>query len=107
MTARGWDLLPNDLADRTAQILNRDAGGRSVLARDLELIEQRDRNATLCACPWHQSRYDATTGRVVVGPQAGSEKVPGLDTAFIQLTKLWPLRRAEVVERGGNVYVRT
>src|SRR5882757_7131910 len=58
-------------------------------------------------CPWHQSRYDATTGRMVVGPQAGFEKVPGLDTAFIQLTKLWPLRRAEVVERDGNVYVRT
>jgi len=33
--------------------------------------------------------------------------VPGLDTAFIQLTKLWPSRRAEVVERDGNVYVRT
>src|SRR5207244_12177409 len=44
-------------------------------------------------CPWHQSRYDATTGRMVVGPQAGFEKVPGLDSAFIQLTKLWPLRR--------------
>ena len=57
-------------------------------------------------CPWHQSRYDPATGRMVVGPQAGFEKVPGLDTAFIQLTKLWPLRRAEVVERDGNVYVR-
>jgi hypothetical protein len=39
-------------------------------------------------CPWHQSRYDPTTGRMVVGPRAGFEKVPGLDTAFIQLTKL-------------------
>jgi nitrite reductase/ring-hydroxylating ferredoxin subunit len=58
-------------------------------------------------CPWHRSRYDTTTGRMVVGPQAGFEKVPGLDTAFIQLTKLWRLRRAEVVERDGNVYVRT
>jgi hypothetical protein len=44
---------------------------------------------------------------MVVGPQAGFEKVPGLDTAFIQLTKLWPLRRAEVVEHDGKVYVRT
>ena len=26
-------------------------------------------------CPWHQSRYDVTTGRMVVGPQAGFEKV--------------------------------
>jgi nitrite reductase/ring-hydroxylating ferredoxin subunit len=57
-------------------------------------------------CPWHQSRYDPTTGRMVVGPQAGFEKVPGLDTAFIQLTKLWPLRRAEVVEHDGKVYLR-
>jgi nitrite reductase/ring-hydroxylating ferredoxin subunit len=57
-------------------------------------------------CPWHQSRYDPTTGRMVVGPQAGFEKVPGLDTAFIQLTMLCPLRRAEVVERGGKVHVR-
>ena len=37
----------------------------------------------------------------------GIRESAGLDTAFIQLTKLWPLRRAEVVERDGNVYVRT
>jgi nitrite reductase/ring-hydroxylating ferredoxin subunit len=56
-------------------------------------------------CPWHQSRNDPKTGRMVVGPQAGFEKVPGLDAAFIALTRVWPLRRAEVVERDGNVYV--
>jgi hypothetical protein len=32
---------------------------------------------------------------------------PGADTAFIQLTKLWPLRRAGVVERDGMVYVHS
>lgn len=58
-------------------------------------------------CPWHQARYDPATGRMVVGPQAGFERVPGLDAAFIALTKVWPLRRAEVVERDGKVYVRT
>ncbi len=57
-------------------------------------------------CPWHQARYDPKTGRMVVGPQRGFEKVPGLDTAFIQLTKVWPLRRVQVVERDGNVYLR-
>jgi len=57
-------------------------------------------------CPWHQARYAPATGRMVVGPQAGFEKVPGLDSAFIQLTTLWPLRRVEVVERDGRVYVR-
>ena len=56
-------------------------------------------------CPWHQSRYNPTTGRMVVGPQAGFQRIPGLDTAFILLTKVWPLRRAKVVERDGNVYV--
>jgi nitrite reductase/ring-hydroxylating ferredoxin subunit len=58
-------------------------------------------------CPWHQARYYPATGRMVVGPQAGFEKVPGLDFAFVALTKLWPLRRAEVVERDGKVYVRS
>jgi len=28
-------------------------------------------------CPWHQSRYDPATGRMVVGPQAG-EVVPAI-----------------------------
>jgi len=57
-------------------------------------------------CPWHHARYDPASGRMVVGPQGGFEKVPGLDAAFIQLTHAWPLRRAEVIERDGNVYVR-
>jgi len=65
-----------------------------------------DENGCL-VCPWHQARYAPATGRMAVGPQAGFEKVPGLDTAFIQLTKVWPLRRAEVVERDGRVYVRS
>jgi len=56
-------------------------------------------------CPWHRSSYDPASGRMIVGPQAGFEKVPGLDGAFIGLTKLWPLRRAAVVEREGKVYV--
>jgi nitrite reductase/ring-hydroxylating ferredoxin subunit len=58
-------------------------------------------------CPWHHARYDPANGRMTVGPQAGFEKVPGLDTSFIMLTKVWPLRRAEVIERDGNVYVRS
>jgi nitrite reductase/ring-hydroxylating ferredoxin subunit len=67
---------------------------------------QIDENGCL-VCPWHRARYDPTTGRMVVGPQAGFEKVPGLDTAFTGLTKIWPLRRVEVVERDGKVYVRS
>jgi len=58
-------------------------------------------------CPWHHARYEPANGRMVTGPQDGFEKVPGLDLAFVQLTRFWPLRRAEVVERDGNVYVRS
>jgi nitrite reductase/ring-hydroxylating ferredoxin subunit len=58
-------------------------------------------------CPWHRARYEPATGRMVVGPQAGFQKVPGLDTAFIALTRIWPLHRAEVIERDGKVYVRS
>jgi 3-phenylpropionate/trans-cinnamate dioxygenase ferredoxin component len=58
-------------------------------------------------CPWHQSAYEPATGRMVVGPQAGFEKVPGLDGAFKLLTRVWPLRRAKVVERDGKVYIRS
>jgi nitrite reductase/ring-hydroxylating ferredoxin subunit len=57
-------------------------------------------------CPWHQSAYDVSTGRMVRGPQRGFEKVPGLGAAFKALTRVLPLRRAEVVEREGCLYVR-
>jgi nitrite reductase/ring-hydroxylating ferredoxin subunit len=58
-------------------------------------------------CPWHRAEYDPASGRMVTGPQAGFEKVPGLGAAFKALTRVVPLRRAEVVERDGNVYVRS
>jgi nitrite reductase/ring-hydroxylating ferredoxin subunit len=58
-------------------------------------------------CPWHHAAYDPESGRMIVGPQAGFEKVPGLGTAFKTLTKVAPLRHAEVIERDGNVYVRS
>ena len=38
-------------------------------------------------CPWHGSAYDVTTGRMVRGPQGAYAKVPGLDAAYIGLTK--------------------
>ena len=92
-------------------VLNVDGERRAVSRRCRHLFAdlsngQIDADGCL-VCPWHQSRYDPATGRMVVGPQAGFEKVPGLDTAFILLTRAWPLRRAEVIERDGNVYVRS
>jgi 3-phenylpropionate/trans-cinnamate dioxygenase ferredoxin component len=56
-------------------------------------------------CPWHQAKYDVTTGRMVRGPQGVFAKVPGLGPMFMALTKVLPLGRAQVVEREGRVIV--
>jgi nitrite reductase/ring-hydroxylating ferredoxin subunit len=57
-------------------------------------------------CPWHGSRYDTKTGRMVRGPQGVFAKVPGLGGAFKALTYVLPLRRGTVTQRDGDVYVR-
>ncbi len=56
-------------------------------------------------CPWHGSRYDVRTGRMVRGPQGVFAKIPGLGTAYKVLTLVLPLGRARVVERDGTIYV--
>jgi len=56
-------------------------------------------------CPWHQSAYDPTTGRMVVGPQGIFAKVPGLGLFFKTLTRVAPLGRRRVIERDGRVLV--
>jgi 3-phenylpropionate/trans-cinnamate dioxygenase ferredoxin component len=56
-------------------------------------------------CPWHASKYDVKTGRMLRGPQGIFAKIPGLDAAYIALTKVLPLRRGKVVERDGDIYV--
>jgi 3-phenylpropionate/trans-cinnamate dioxygenase ferredoxin component len=58
-------------------------------------------------CPWHHARYDPHNGRMLVGPQGNFARVPGLDAFYIALTKVLPLRRAEVTERDGDVFVRS
>ena len=57
-------------------------------------------------CPWHQSKYDVHTGRMVRGPQGIYAKVPGLGAVFQALTRVLPLGRGEVTERAGDLYVR-
>ena len=57
-------------------------------------------------CPWHQSAYDVHTGRMVRGPQGAFAKVPGLDAAYRALTRVLPLRRGQVLERNGRLFVR-
>ena len=56
-------------------------------------------------CPWHGSKYDVQTGRMVRGPQGIFAKIPGLGLAFRALTLVLPLGRGTVVERDDTLYV--
>jgi nitrite reductase/ring-hydroxylating ferredoxin subunit len=63
-----------------------------------------DENGCL-VCPWHQSAYDVSTGRMVRGPQGVFAKIPGLGAGFKALTRVLPLRRRTVEQRGGELYL--
>ena len=63
-----------------------------------------DANGCL-VCPWHQSAYDVTTGRMVRGPQGIYAKVPGLGATFKALTAVLPLRRGKVTQRENDLYL--
>jgi 3-phenylpropionate/trans-cinnamate dioxygenase ferredoxin component len=56
-------------------------------------------------CPWHGSKYDVKTGRMVSGPRGVYAKIPGLDPALMAMTKVVPLRRGTVEVRDGTVFV--
>ena len=56
-------------------------------------------------CPWHQAKYDVKTGRMTRGPQGVFAKIPGLDAAYLALTKAWPLRRGTVTVDGDELQV--
>lgn len=56
-------------------------------------------------CPWHQAKYDVSTGHMVGGPQGVFAKIPGLGAMFKTLTKVLPLGRGRVEVRDGDVYV--
>ena len=56
-------------------------------------------------CPWHGSKYDVKTGRMVLGPQGVFAKIPGLGVAFKMMTRVLPLRRGRVVRRDEVIYV--
>ena len=56
-------------------------------------------------CPWHQSAYDVSNGRMVRGPQGVFAKIPGLGAMFKALTRVVPLRTGRVTERDGCLYV--
>jgi nitrite reductase/ring-hydroxylating ferredoxin subunit len=54
-------------------------------------------------CPWHQSKYDVTTGLMVRGPQGIFAKIPGLGASFMALTHVFPLKRGTVEQRGEDL----
>jgi nitrite reductase/ring-hydroxylating ferredoxin subunit len=64
-----------------------------------------DRDGCL-VCPWHASKYDVRTGRMLRGPQGVFAKIPGLGPAYKALTRVLPLGRGTVEVRDGIVYVR-
>ena len=57
-------------------------------------------------CPWHQSAYDVSNGRMVRGPQGVFAKIPGLGAMFKALTKVVPLGKGQLTERDGCLYVK-
>lgn len=64
-----------------------------------------DREGCL-VCPWHGSRYDVKSGRMVTGPQGVFRRIPGLGVMFKTLARVLPLRRGTIIEREGRVFVR-
>lgn len=56
-------------------------------------------------CPWHGSKYDVKTGRMVRGPQGIFAKIPGLGLAYKALTLVVPLGRGKVIKRGNKLFV--
>ncbi len=56
-------------------------------------------------CPWHGSKYDVRTGRMVLGPQGVFAKIPGFGIIEKALTLVFPLGRGRVVERDDTLYV--
>lgn len=56
-------------------------------------------------CPWHQAKYDVSTGRMTRGPQGVYARIPGLGTALMALTKVWPLSRGRVSVDGDDLRI--
>ena len=70
-----------------------------------DLAEGSIDEAGCLTCPWHGSKYDVRTGRMVLGPQGFFAKIPGLGLGLKTLTLVLPLGRGRVVERDKTLYV--
>jgi nitrite reductase/ring-hydroxylating ferredoxin subunit len=56
-------------------------------------------------CPWHGSKYDVSTGRMVRGPQGVFARIPGLGTGFKLLTRVIPLKRGTIEQHGTALFI--
>jgi nitrite reductase/ring-hydroxylating ferredoxin subunit len=59
-------------------------------------------------CPWHQARYDVTTGAMVEGPKGFlgyHGRTPGYTQLVLAYSKVLTLRVARAVRRGAEVVV--
>ena len=60
-------------------------------------------------CPWHQARYDVTTGRMVEGPKGFlgyHGRTPGYTQLVLAYSKVLRLRVGHVVRAGAEIVVR-
>ncbi len=57
-------------------------------------------------CPWHGAKYDVSTGRMVRGPQGIFAKIPGLSASFEALTRILPLKRGTIEQRGTALHIK-
>lgn len=104
------ELGPGSVAGAGPWVVVNVDGKRLALSRHCRHLRADLANGTIDAdgclvCPWHHARYDVDTGSMVDGPGGAFAKVPGLDAFYKTLTKAWPLKRATVVERDGQVVV--
>lgn len=105
------ELQPNSLTGAGPYVVGNRGGQFFALSRRCRHLGADLANGTIdengcLVCPWHHSAYDVQTGRMVRGPQGAFARVPGLDGFYRALTRVLPLRRGQVGERDGQLYVR-
>lgn len=105
------DLKPGDVVPAGRWAVGNSLGDRFAVTRRCRHLGADLAKGSIDAkgclvCPWHGSRYDVKTGRMVRGPQGIFAKIPGLGMAFKAFTRVLPLGRGTVTERGGDVFVR-
>ncbi|HEX9775470.1 MAG TPA: Rieske 2Fe-2S domain-containing protein [Actinomycetota bacterium] len=104
------ELAPGTVTGAGRYAVGNAAGERFAVTRRCRHLMADLANGTIdskgcLVCPWHGSRYDVSTGRMVRGPQGVFAKIPGLGAAFIAYTRVVPLGRAQVEVRDGDVYL--